>query len=211
MVGAMRKSEDGKTISARLKALVALAVPLPFLIPLQSFAYPEFQQFVEQHSHRTVNCAMCHSNENGPVGDGRGQIGSLTPEEMKRLNAARLAVEPGQEIDSPILNQFGNEIIKAIGKKKFVQIKSDPARLAEALSAKNDIDGDGISDATEYLDGSDPLNKFHGDVGKLFLVNLDRFKMHIVLAMVAVLSVNYGLLHLIKAISILQSKRRAEE
>lgn len=207
----MRKSEDGKTISARLKALVALAVLLPFLIPLQSFAYPEFQQFVEQHSHRTVNCAMCHSNENGPVGDGRGQIGSLTPEEMKRLNAARLAVEPGQEIDSPILNQFGNEIIKAIGKKKFVQIKSDPARLAEALSAKNDIDGDGISDATEYLDGSDPLNKFHGDVGKLFLVNLDRFKMHIVLAMVAVLSVNYGLLHLIKAISILQSKRRAEE
>lgn len=207
----MRKREDGKTISAGAKGLLALAVPLQFLAPLPGIAYPEFQQFVELHSHRTVNCAMCHTNENGPVGDGQGQIGSLTPDEMKRLNAARASLEPGQEVDSPILNRFGNEIVKAIGKKKFVQIKTDPARLAEALPAKSDIDGDGIPDAKEYLDGTDPLNKFHGDAGKLFLINLIRFKLHIVLAIVAVLSVNYGLLHLIKAISILQARRHAEE
>jgi len=211
MVKKMRKREDGKTILVGVNRLVVIALPVQILFPLQCFAYPEFQQFIEHNSHRTVNCAMCHTNENGPQGDGKGQIGSLTPEEMKRLNAARAAIEPGQAVESPILNQFGNEIIKAIGKKKFVQLKSDPARLAEALPAQSDIDGDGIPDAKEYLDGTDPSNKFHGDAGKLFFINLDRYKMHIVLAIVAVLSVNYGLLHLIKGISILQRKRPASE
>jgi hypothetical protein len=188
-------------------ALLAL-MALP---SLPAGAYPEFQQFVEENSHRTVNCAMCHVNENGPVGEGKGQIGSLTPDEMKLLNQARTAVEPGVAVESPILNKFGNEIIKAVGKKTFVKIKSDPGRLAELLPQASDLDGDGIPDAKEYLDGTDPLNKFHGDAGKLFFINLDRYKMHIILAVVAVLSVNFGLIHLIKGISILQSGKSAKD
>lgn len=183
----------------------ALACCTFFSLP--AFSYPEFQEFVEKHSHKTVNCAMCHTNENGPVGEGKGQIGSLSPDEMKRLNSARGALEAGQNVDSPILNKFGNEIIKAIGKKKFVQLKSDPSKLFDALPGKSDLDGDGIPDAQEYMDGTDTLNKFHGDPGKLFFVNLSRYKLHIVLAIIAVLSLNFGLLHLVKGISILQSKK----
>lgn len=204
-------SKGAEKITMSTGARYAFAVlPLLALSSLPVWAYPEFQQFVEKNSHRTVNCAMCHANENGPVGDSKGQIGSLTGDEMKLLNQARAALEPGVAVESPILNKFGNEIIKALGKKTFVKIKADPGRLAELLPQTSDLDGDGIPDAKEYLDGTDPLNKFHGDAGKLFLINLDRYKMHIVLAIVAVLSVNYGLLHLIKGISILQAGRSAK-
>lgn len=171
------------------------------------YAYPEFQRFVEKNSHRTVNCAMCHTNEDGPVGNAKGQIGSLDDLEMKHLSEARRALEPGQDVDSPILNKFGNQIIKAIGKKKFLEAKSDPGKLAEFLPKDGDLDADGIPDAEEYLGGTDPLNKFHGEPGKLFLANLNRYKMHIVLAAIAVFCMNYGLVHLIKAISILQEKK----
>lgn len=179
--------------------------PLYALSFTAASAYPEFQQFVEKNSHRTVNCAMCHINENGPVGNGEGQIGSFSADEMKQLNKARAALLPGQDVDSPILNQFGNEIIKAIGKKEFVALKAEPAKLAERLGDKSDLDGDGISDAREYLDGTDPLNQFHGDPGKLFWINLGRYKMHVCLAVVAVFAINYGLIQLIKGVTIVQS------
>ncbi|MBS1994168.1 MAG: hypothetical protein JSS83_26840 [Cyanobacteria bacterium SZAS LIN-3] len=193
-----------KRIIFALPALYALAIT-----PV--FSYPEYQEFVEKHSHRTANCAMCHVNENGPVGEENGQLSALTADEFKRLSRARGALEPGQDVDSPILNKFGNEIIKTIGKKKFVELKSDPAALAGALGNKSDLDEDGISDATEYLDGTDPLNKFHGDPIKLFSINLSRYKMHVVLTIVAVLALNYGLINLIKAISLTQSMPKRHE
>lgn len=49
------------------------------------------------------------------------------------------------------------------------------------------------------------------DAGKLFFINLDRDKMHIVLVVVAVLCVNYGLLRLIKGISRWQSRKEADD
>ena len=187
------------------------AMLVSFTSSTAAFSYPEYQQFVEKHSHRTVNCALCHVSEDGPSGSGKGQIGSLDAEQMKRLNQARSALSPGQEVDSPILNEFGNEIIKAVGKKKFVEMRSDPGKLADLLPAKGDLDGDGIPDRQEYLDGTDTLNRFHGDPWRLFLVNLSRYKMHIALAIVAVLSLNFGLVHLIKAISILQNGKSSRE
>ncbi|MBX3073318.1 hypothetical protein KF913_05315 [Candidatus Obscuribacterales bacterium] len=171
-------------------------------------AYPEYQQFVETHSHRTVNCAMCHVHENGPTGNEKGQLNTLNEDQLKLLNKARTALAPGADVDSPILNEFGNSIIKAIGKKKFVQLRANPKELAKELGATSDLDGDGIPDSGEYLDGTDPLNKFHGDPGKLFLVNLERYKMHVVLAVVAILSLNYGLVHLIAGITKIQSARK---
>lgn len=180
---------------------------LTFIGSQPGFSYPEFQQFVEKNSHRTVNCALCHVNENGPVGNAKGQIGSLDELEIKSLNEARRAVEPGQNVDSPILNEFGNEIIRTIGKKGFMSTMGDPKKLAELLPKDKDLDGDGISDAEEYLSGTDPLNKFHGAPEKLFLINLNRYKLHIALAAIAIFCMNYGLIHLIKGISILQEKK----
>ncbi len=168
--------------------------------------YPEYQAFVEKNSKRSINCAMCHVNENGPVGNGPGQLGSLNEEEMKQLNKARAALEPGSDAESPILNDFGNKIINAIGKKKFLEYKSAPEKLAPALGNENDMDEDGISDAQEYLDGTDPLNKFHGDPQKLFWINLIRYKSHVILTVIAVISINFGLLNLVKGFSSTQKK-----
>jgi hypothetical protein len=102
-------------------------------------------------------------------------------------------MEPGQEVDSPILNEFGNRIIRSMGRKEFLQLISTPERLAPALGNKSDLDGDGIPDAVEYLDGTDPLNKSHGDPLWLFLVNVNRYKEHIVLLVVACALLNWGL------------------
>lgn len=194
-----------RTFTQVVLQMVFAFAPVVFLwLSPQAHAYPEYQQFVETHSKRTVNCAMCHVHENGPTGTEKGQIGSLSEDELKLLNKARAALAPGADVDSPILNEFGNKIIEAIGKKRFVDLKANPGELAKELQEKSDLDNDGIADSHEFLDGTDPLNKFHGDPGKLFLVNLQRYKTHVILAVLAVLTLNYGLVHLIKGITLLQ-------
>lgn len=170
-------------------------------------AYPEYQEFIEKNSHRTVNCAMCHINEHGPVGTDKGQIASLNQEELAALNQARQAFSPGSNIKSPILNDFGNEIINKVGKKEFLALKKSPAGLASALTERYDLDDDGIPDTQEYLDGTDPLNQFHGDPAKLFWINLQRKQVHLILAVAGVFLLNFGLGHLIKGILILQKKQ----
>lgn len=171
------------------------------------YAYPEYQQFIEKNSHRTVNCAMCHVNEHGPVGTEKGQIASLNAEELAALNRARGAMTAGQNAKNPILNDFGNEIINKVGKKEFLSLKANPQQLATALTDRHDLDDDGIPDAQEYLDGTDPLNPFHGDPGKLFKINLERKKVHLLLAIAGVSLLNFGLVHLIQGVLIIQKKR----
>lgn len=172
---------------------------LPFFLNANpASAYPEYQQFVETHSGKSVNCALCHTNGNGPIGKDEGQVGSLNEKDMQALNAARGAIDPQMlKEDSPILNRFGNSIIRTLGKKKFLELRTDPEKLAEALDKKSDLDEDGIPDAQEYLDGTDPTNKYHGDPLKLFLVNIDRNKTHLALAALAVLLLDWGFAHLI--------------
>jgi hypothetical protein len=171
-----------------LGALVCL-----LLLERPGICYPPYQEFIEKHSKRTVNCALCHVNDNGPAGDGPGQLGALNQEEQTRLSQERAAMAPGQDVNSPILNRFGNHIIKTLGRAKFLQTMSDPGQLAVALGDKSDLDGDGIPDSREYLDGTDPLNKFHGDPWLMFMINLNRFKVHILLTAVAVGLLCYGL------------------
>jgi hypothetical protein len=112
-----------------------------------------------------------------------------------------MAFEPGSDVNNPILNKFGNEIIHTIGMKKFLALMADPSKLPEALGNKSDLDGDGIPDAQEYLDGTDPLNKFHGDPIKLFFINLNRSKLDLLLAASAVLLLAFGLANLVAAAS----------
>ena len=178
--------------------LMLASLPL-FMSASPASAYPEYQQFVEKHSGKSVNCALCHTNSNGPTGKEEGQVGALNEKDMQALNSARAAVDPGMlKEDSPILNRFGNSIIRTLGKRKFVQLRTEPEKLAEALDKKSDLDEDGIPDAQEFLDGTDPTNKYHGDPLKLFMINIDRNKTHLALAALAVFLLDWGFAHLIR-------------
>ncbi len=170
---------------------------LTFLIAGSSFAYPEFQRFSQNNSGRPINCAMCHANGDGPEGASRGQIGSLTPDELNKLNAARSAFAPGVPIQSPILNAFGNNIITVIGKTKFLELRAHPEQLAEVYGYQSDLDSDGIADAQEYLEGTHPLNNVHGNPMKLFLHNLKTFRLHVILIVLATIAGFYGFSHLL--------------
>lgn len=203
------------SLSARLfvATTVTWVVPGTILLStvLPALSYPEYQAFSEKHSGRTVDCSMCHVNAAGPVGNGTGQVGTLNEEQMRRLGRARAALEPGAQIDSPILNKFGNQIIKAIGRKQFMEAKSNPEQLAKLLGDKSDLDDDGISDAQEYLDGTHPLNKLHGDPVKLFWINLNRYKIHVILTLIAVFAIEYGIAHWLKGMAVLKAARSKGE
>jgi hypothetical protein len=187
------------------------AVVVAVLLPQQpAFCYPPYQAFVEKHSGRTVNCALCHINDSGPAGNGPGQLGGLNQEQLTRLNEERAAMAPGKDVNSPILNRFGNQIIRTLGRAKFLQTMADPGQLAVALGDKSDLDGDGIPDSREYLDGTDPLNKFHGDPWLLFTINLNRYKIHILLTVIAVSLICYGLTEFYRGFFLLSQSESPE-
>lgn len=171
------------------------------------FAYPEFQTFVEKHSGRPVNCAMCHSHADGPEGAGSGQVGSLNSEEMNRLAAARLAFSPGTAVNSPVLNEFGNQIIQNIGKKRFLELRRSPQLLAVELDKASDLDNDGISDADEYLAGTHPLLSTHGEPLKLFMHNLERHRFHVIMIIFATLAGLYGLNNVMRGFMVRRETR----
>lgn len=191
-------------ILAQCKNLLGYGIASVFLLGSSSpaLAYPQYQAFVEKNSGRGVNCAMCHSNGDGPTGDGAGQVGGLTAEERKQLEEAHATLEPGKKVNNPLLNRFGNEIVSKLGRTKVIQLMSNPKQLANELGNKSDLDQDGIPDSVEYLDGTDPLNKFHGNPWRLLLVNLNRYKLHILLAGLAVACLNFGFSHILKGFSL---------
>lgn len=187
---------------------VLFFVAVVLITPAISNAYPEFQTFSEKHSARTTNCAICHTNPAGPSGKEEGQIAGLTAADMEKLNRARGAMEPGTDVESPILNSFGNKILQTLGRKKFIELKENPAALASALGTKSDLDGDGIADGEEFLDGTDPLNQSHGDPWKLFWINADRAKVQIGMAIVSIVLLDYGFMQIIHGLAAVQKARR---
>lgn len=180
----------------RLAALSAAPLALT-LLAAPALAYPEFEKAIEAESGRTINCAFCHSHADGPDGVHAGQIGSLDPAGLDALNRARTAFEPGATVDSPILNAFGDHLITVHGKKKVVGLRPRPLELALGLEA-SDLDGDGVSDADELLDGTHPLMPHHGDPWKLLAVNLERNWLHLLLLVLATVAGVFGLGHLIR-------------
>lgn len=189
------------------------AVFLPALLVLfavtNAYAYPEFQGYVQQNSGRNVNCALCHAHPDGPDGLKAGQIGSLSPEEMNALNKARSAFEPGQEVESPILNPFGNRIIHELGKTRFLQLRQTPAELATVLDTTVDTDGDGIPDTEEYLAGTHPVDPYHGDPWTLFKINVRQYFFHILMIFVATVLGVYGLGNLLFGFEIAMQNKKA--
>jgi len=187
--------------------ILSAALGVAVVGPPAAFAYPEFEAWVEQNSGRYVNCALCHTNPDGPEGTKPGQIRSLDAAELDRLNRARAAFEPGHEVDSPILNDFGDHIIQTLGKRRFLEIRTtDPGELADALGDESDLDGDGIPDATEYREGTHPLDPRHGAPLRLLGHNLAKHWLDILMIALATLFGLYGLNHLLE-----WAERRAEE
>ena len=188
-------------------AVSGLAMAVMLMAP--AGAHTEFQKFVRENSGRAINCAMCHVHSDGPEGTGLGQIGGLSSREMLRLNRARSAFEPGQEVDSPILNAFGNSIITRVGKRKLLELRLRPDLLAEALGDEIDLDDDGIPDSREYLDGTHPLQESDGAPWLLFTHNLRRHGFHIVMIAIATALTLFGLMSLLAGLA--QGQRSAAE
>lgn len=177
----------------RMQRYICTSLLLCFFTSLlQACAYPEFYEYSRKVSGRAINCALCHSHSDGPEGNGAGQIGSLNKEEMERLMKARAAFEPNQKVDSPILNEFGDEIIHTLGKKKFLELKTHPQDFAKELGNAIDVDKDGIKDAEEFLDGTLPTNGENGHPLKLFFANLKKNIFHVIFAFLCVGLLFYG-------------------
>ncbi len=162
-------------------------------------AYPEFQKFSQTHSRRTVNCGMCHASPEGPDGLSFGQVGSLDSVQMDLLKEARRAQRPGMEVSNPILNPFGNKLVQVMGVRLLVDAKKDPAMLHYYLKDAGDMDGDGVTDAQEFLDGTNPNNRHHGDPLALLLTNVQHHFFEIVMILLATAAGMFGLSNLLLA------------
>lgn len=174
-------------------------------------AYPEFEAYVEQVSGMPVNCSMCHTHPDGPEGLKPGQIGSLDQGQLEKLNRARAAFEPGEDVDSPILNAFGERLIEELGKKRFLQLRLEPEELPNAMPGDSDLDGDGVSDMAEYLAGTHPLDPHHGPPWQLFLINLQRKAFHVVMLVLATALGLYGLNNLVRGFEALGAARDVDD
>lgn len=156
-------------------------------------AYPEFQRTLQTESGRIVSCGMCHAHPDGPDGVKHGQIGSLGDAQVRSLNRSRSMLEPGPIVDSPILNPFGDYLVSHLGRKRILGLKSQPTLLKTNLDQKHDLDADGIPDARELRDGTDPGDNRHGDPWLLFVRNLKVYGFHIIMISLATLFGLWGL------------------
>jgi hypothetical protein len=186
-------------MNRKIPHICSFAAGLSILVLSQmpACAYPDFQTFITKSSGRPVNCAFCHAHSDGPDGAAPGQIGRLTPAALERLGRARAAFEPGVDVDSPILNAFGNHIIKSLGKRKFLEIRTAPEQLAVLLPQDSDLDADGIPDVQEYRDGTHPLNRNDGRPLLLLKHNFQKNLASILLTMAATAAGLFGLRHLL--------------
>ncbi|MBK7874244.1 MAG: hypothetical protein IPJ77_00560 [Planctomycetes bacterium] len=194
----------------RLAAAVWLSALLA--VDARAAAHGVYQEFVRKSSGRPVDCAMCHTHSNGPEGTAAGQIGGLSSEELSRLGRARSAFEPGANVDSPILNDFGDLILQRVGKKRVLELRSAPGRLVEELGVASDLDADGLSDAREYLEGTHPLIASDGDPWSLFCHSVKREWFRLVMITAATLITLYGLSNLLRGFAVrVRAKESAEE
>ncbi len=174
-------------------------------------AHPEFQAWSQKNSGRFVNCAMCHAHPDGPEGMKAGQIGSFTPAEMALLNEARAAFEPGKKVENPILNRFGNSIVEQLGRREVIALRPNPAGLADKLDPAHDTDGDGLGDAREFREGTDPLDAWSGNPWALFRINFARQKFHILMISLATACGLYGLNHLLRGLARVAARPRSTQ
>ena len=163
-----------------------MTIVVAFLISfkLNAFAFNEFQTFIEQKSKKQLNCAYCHNHVNGPNGNEAGQLGSLS-EEQKQLTAYNQFLSINKElVDSPILNELGNYLVKQLGYEEIVNAQEDPDKLLDKLK-ESDLDRDGINDSEELLDGTLPNDPLDGNPFKLFVSNIKKKWMEVCFQVIA--------------------------
>lgn len=158
-----------------------------------ALAYPEFQTHFQKKSGRAVDCVLCHTHPNGPEGAATGQIGALTPADLEKLARAHSAFEAGNKAENPILNDFGNSLLQVLGRKNILEARFKPEILVELYDPEKDLDGDGIADAQELMNGTHPLNDRHGNPWLLFKANFKRQKFHVVMIFLATIITLYGI------------------
>lgn len=161
-------------------------------------AYPEFQRHIQSQSGRVVSCGMCHAHPDGPDGVKHGQIGSLGQGDVQALARSRSMLDPGSLVDSPILNTFGDYLVGHLGRRRIMAYRAQPAVLVAAIDQRHDLDDDGITDAQELRDGTDPTDSRHGDPGRLFVENIRRYWFHLMMLSAATLLGLYGLSRLFR-------------
>ena len=150
-----------------------LLVSCSMLLCNRAVAFSEFQSYIEQKSKKQLNCAYCHNHVNGPNGNEAGQLGLLSEEE-KQLTAYNQFLQGNKElINSPILNEFGNYLVKKSGYEEIVNAQEEPDRLIDKLK-DSDLDQDGIKDSEELLDGTLPNDPLDGNPLKLFINNIKK-------------------------------------
>ena len=196
-----RTPTSGRVVVLATLGLIGVWTPTAVAgdpLRLSAAAYPEYQVFVRNHSGRPINCAMCHAHSDGPDGAAHGQVGSLDSEGLSALALARAAFEPGQVVNSPILNAFGNRMVEDLGRNRILELRARPEELAEALGFERDLDQDGISDGQEYLDGTHPLQAHDGDPWRLFRHNFLVHWRDVALIGIATALTMYGLAHLLR-------------
>jgi hypothetical protein len=141
---------------------------------------------------------MCHISPSGPSGSGFGQISGLGPAEKKLLEEAREAEGPGHDVKSPILNAFGNSLVKELGGNQINDLTTEPEKLATAYGFKHDVDNDGIPDAREYLDGTDPTSSQSGRPWPLFQNILRRNWLAVLVMAAGTFLITFGLKNLFR-------------
>lgn len=207
----MRRLPMMLTRGARIATGLAAVTALVTGCAPRAEAYPEFQRHLVTSTGRSVNCAFCHENADGPEGTAPGQIGRLSPAELAQLGQARAAFLPDNRATSPILNSFGNQMLNRLGKTRILELRLVPGELAAALPVDSDLDRDGISDADELRAGTHPLLDTDGNPWRLFQHNAWKHRVSLALTLAATILGLYGLKHLLHGFAMASGKSGAHQ
>lgn len=200
------KQQTKQNTTSRFCAMFGLIV---FTTAMPIRAFSEYVDFIRLESGRETNCALCHINPEGPAGSGAGQLGRLDSLQHNALARARAAMAPGFDVESPILNRFGNAIIKSVGRQQFLDLRRDAQlqknplvlkRITTLMDTNSDLDGDGISDIRELLDGTQVMHANHGNPGRLFLANVKRHALFLAVVAAALGLIIFGLGRLLRGL-----------
>jgi cytochrome c553 len=170
-------------------------------------AYPEFQRHIQSSSGQVVSCALCHSHPDGPDGSKHGQLESLSARELELLAQSRGQLEPGPIVNNPVLNEFGDYLVASLGRNRLMALRPTPELLGASMAAGHDQDQDGIDDARELREGTDPTDPRHGHPARLLSTNMRRHWTELVLAAAATLLGLFGLRRVLAFFAAVERRR----
>jgi hypothetical protein len=145
-------------------------------------AFPAYAEWISKKSGTQVDCAYCHKSIFGPTGNGPGQTGSLSAAESKLLHTA----------NSPILNDFGKQIMAKYGYDKVLSEMSTPEKLAQEMT-RYDLDGDGVNDGAEMEYGTLADDSLSAPPSLIWWINLQRHALFVSVIAISAICAAAGL------------------